>query len=557
MASQSRPSHRKVAGFFLFGITITIKTIMSETLKQFISAGRQAMIQKDWALLEQIVAQMVPTFPDSAESHYLRGVLARVKRDVPEAIEAFKQGLSLDDQRYDMAVELANMYSVSRQNAAAAELLDHYSSALNDSPRYADLAGTIYTEIGMSDRALPLFKRACELQPEAQVFKANLATCAVFVGDIDLGETLYRELLAANPEHRKNHYQLSRLKKAKDETHIKQMLSVIKDSSETARNIPVYFALGKEYEDLGEWDKSFEFYQKACDGVKAQTGHDVQQDIAQIETIKEAFNADYMSAMQSQNDPKGSAATPIFVLGLPRSGTTLVERILSSHPDVTSLGETVFLQLAIRNHAGLQGSDKIDAKSLQRIAKLSPEPIASEYLNSVAYRLKGESFFIEKLPFNFLYAGLIAAAWPNARIVNLVRHPMDSCFSMYKQVFTWAYKYSYWLDDLGQYYVAYDSLREHWKQLLGDRFVEVRYEELVSDQEAQTRTLLDALKIPFDQACLEFEKNAAPSATASSVQVRSKVHSGSVGKWQHYAKHLKPLEDHLRAGGVDLEAHLQ
>ena len=127
---------------------------------------------------------------------------------------------------------------------------------------------------------------------------------------------------------------------------------------------------------------------------------------------------------------------------------------------------------------------------------------------------------------------------------------MDSCFSMYKQVFTWAYKYSYSLETLGRYYVAYDRLCRHWRELLGDRLVEVQYEELVADQEAQTRRLLDALGLEFEEACLNFEKNVAPSATASSVQVRQKMHTGSVGRWRRYEKQLQPFREHLEAAGI-------
>jgi len=161
--------------------------------------------------------------------------------------------------------------------------------------------------------------------------------------------------------------------------------------------------------------------------------------------------------------------------------------------------------------------------------------------------------FIDKLPFNFLFLGFIAKAWPDAKIIHLVRNPMDSCFSMYKQVFTWAYKFSYSLEGLGQYYVAYDRLRNHWRALLGNRMIEVEYEALVADQETQTRILLDKLGLEFEQACLEFDRNEAPSATASSVQVREKVHTRSVNKWTYFARHLQALREHLEGAGIRVD----
>jgi hypothetical protein len=161
--------------------------------------------------------------------------------------------------------------------------------------------------------------------------------------------------------------------------------------------------------------------------------------------------------------------------------------------------------------------------------------------------------FIEKLPFNFLYLGFIAKAFPNAKIICLKRNPMDACFALYKQVFTWAYKYSYTLDTLGRYYVAYDGILNHWRGLLAERLIEVEYETLVSDQEGQTRRVLDELGLDFEEDCLHFDKNKTASTTASSVQVRQKIHTGSVNKWKRFEKQLAPLRDRLVHAGIIVE----
>jgi hypothetical protein len=161
--------------------------------------------------------------------------------------------------------------------------------------------------------------------------------------------------------------------------------------------------------------------------------------------------------------------------------------------------------------------------------------------------------FIEKLPFNFLYLGFIAKAFPEARIVHVKRNPMDACFAMYKQVFTWAYKFSYTLDLLGRYYVAHDRLVQHWRQVLGDRLIEIEYESLVADQEAQTRILLERLGLDFEQACLDFDKNVTAIATASSVQVREKIHTRSVNRWRNFEKELQPLRSYLESAGIAVD----
>ena len=187
---------------------------------------------------------------------------------------------------------------------------------------------------------------------------------------------------------------------------------------------------------------------------------------------------------------------------------------------------------------------------IEAVAKKDISLIADGYIQAIDYRLGDKPKFIDKLPFNYLYLGFIAKAYPHARIIHLKRHPLDACFAMYKQVFTGAYRFSYTLIGLGKYYVAYDRLLKLWRDTLGDRLIEVEYESLVADQEAQTRILLDKLGLPFEEACLYFEQNITASNTASSVQIREKIHSRSVNRWTHFAEHLQPLRNHLEHAGI-------
>jgi hypothetical protein len=197
--------------------------------------------------------------------------------------------------------------------------------------------------------------------------------------------------------------------------------------------------------------------------------------------------------------------------------------------------------------SGVASIDSINPAMIEAAASKDIRLIANGYLNAVAYRLGDKPFFIEKLPENFLYLGFIARAWPDARLVYLLRNPMDTCFAMYKQSF---FKFAYTLDNLGRYYVAHDRLLRHWRMLLGDRLVEIEYEALVANQEGQTRMLLARLGLDYEPACLEFEKNEAASATASSVQVREKIHTRSVNRWRHFEQELQPLRQLLESAGI-------
>ena len=524
---------------------------MNVEIDNFSLAGRRAAAQQDWSTVHLCANGILARQADHPEGLFLLGLVEKVAGHPKKATEAFEAALRADPGRYDAAVELATQYSIARRNGDVAELLGRYEGMLDNSPKYLDMAGTTYTEIGQPEKAWPLYQKACELQPEITLFRANLAACAVYVGEIDAAKAAYKELLRQNPQHQRNHYHLSRVARATDSEHIEQMEAVLRETNlPPERNIFMHFALGKEYEDLKRWDEAFDHFKQGCDAAYKVSNYNVDTDIAIVDKVIETCSADWL---QSSVPVERAGPKPLFIVGLPRTGTTLTERIIGSHSQVTSVGETEFMQMVIRRESGVSSLEKMTPEMIESAAQRDAAVIRDGYLDAVSYRLTGEPVFIDKLPFNVLYLGFIARAWPEQPVVLMRRNPMDSCFSMYKQVFTWAYKYSYDLDTLARYYVAYDRLCRHWRDVLGDRLVEVSYEELVSDQDAQTRRLLDRLGLPFEEACLRFDENAAPSTTASSVQVREKVHSASVQRWRRYEKQLEPLRRQLEAAGISTD----
>jgi hypothetical protein len=241
---------------------------------------------------------------------------------------------------------------------------------------------------------------------------------------------------------------------------------------------------------------------------------------------------------------------PIFIVGLPRTGTTLTERIIGSHTTVHSVRETFFMQMALRHESGIETTDSMNAEIIKAASARPAENIATRYFDAIQYKLGDEPNFIEKLPENYLYLGFIAKGMPDAKIVHLKRHPMDACFAMFKQSY---FRFAYTLEDVGRYYVAYDKLMAHWRNVLGDRLIEVSYETLVNHQERETRLLLDRLGLEFEEACLNFERNLAPSSTASAVQVREKVHTRSINRWKHFEERLQPLYEHLKSNGINVD----
>ncbi|MCF6263741.1 MAG: sulfotransferase [Xanthomonadales bacterium] len=527
---------------------------MPINISQMSVIARKAVTSQDWETVAACATSILQHNANSAEGYFLTGLVEKVNKRLVIAIQAFEKTLDLDANRYDAAVELASQYSISRRNKEVAELLERYTEKLNNSPIYLDFAGTIYSEIGLPEKAWPLFVKANQLQPGVDLFQANLAACGLYFGKVEESRDIYRALLKRFPNHQRNHYQLARTATAEDRAHIDQMQEILKQSDATAdRNIFMYYALAKELEDLKQWQESFRYYKQAGDAVCSVAKYDVANDIALIDKVIEVCNADWISDNTVESGAKNSKKTPIFIVGLPRTGTTLTERIVSSHSQVESVGETLFLQMVLRRESGVHGIENMNPEMIESLAQVDPGLISTGYLEQIDYRLGESAFFIDKLPFNFLFLGFIVKAWPDARIIRLDRNPLDTCFSMFKQVFTWAYKFSYSLEDLGKYYVAYQRLHQHWSEVLEDRLIEVEYESLVSDTENQTRILLDKLGLEFEQNCLNFDKNTAPSTTASSVQVREKTHSRSIQRWQRFRDQLQPLKTHLENAGIKVE----
>ncbi|MGI9236003.1 MAG: tetratricopeptide repeat-containing sulfotransferase family protein [Woeseiaceae bacterium] len=524
---------------------------MSRSLQQLTVAARQAVRAKDWAQVKVCAREIISRSRTSAEGYFLLGLFEKASNRREQSINAFSRALSLDEGRYDAAVELAGQYLRLHRYGEAVSLIEQCVTLMHNSPLYLDMAGTICTNAGVPEKGWPLYIRANELQPDVDSLQSNLAACSVYVGEIDKAKDIYRRLLEKTPDHQRNHYELSRLGTVNDSTHIDEMKAVLESTKlKPERNIYLYYALGKELEDLERWDEAFDYYKKAGDAAASVANYNVDTDIGLINKVVEVCSKDWLADVPIERVPDALGKVPVFIVGLPRTGTTLTERILSSHSEIESAGESYLMQLAIKQESGIRNNDRISPSIIEAASKKNIVRVAENYLRAISYKLGDKPMFIEKFPENFLYLGFIAKAFPEARLIHLNRNPMDACFAMYKQSF---FRYAYSLDDLGPYYVAYDRLHNHWRETLGDRLVDVDYEAMVSDQEVETRKLLDKIGLEFDAACLTFEKNKAASNTASTVQIREKIHTRSVYRWKRFEEQLLPLRNYLEGAGISVE----
>lgn len=428
---------------------------------------------------------------------------------------------------------------------AALEALRQLEHEACDEPRLLQAVGECYTHCTKHADAYRCNTRAVARAPSDPKCLYNLAAAAVAIGRIDEAETLFSRVIALDPQDFdawQNRSTLRRQTAASNHVaEIEGLLSRLAPGAEG--EVALCYALAKELEDLGEHANAFSYLQRGALARRRRLSYRVEADLETIEQIRCAFDAKILRAAPAPS----SAPGPIFILGLPRTGTTLVDRILSSHSAVESLGELSDLPLAVMHAAGA-AADKRDL--IQRAATADFAALGREYGRRIAGYGSAKAYLIDKTPLNYLYLGIIRLALPTAKIIHLRRDPLDAGYAMYKTLFRMGYPFSYDLDDLGRYMGACHRLMSHWRAELPGGFLDVDYEVLVQSQLDMTRRILDWCGLPWEPQCETFQLNPTPAATASAAQVREPMHTRSVGNWRRHAQQLEPLARSLRASGV-------
>lgn len=402
-----------------------------------------------------------------------------------------------------------------------------------------------------TEESLQVLLRLDQLQPNNPHFLQGIAAAYRFLGKLEEAEDYCNRSIKHQPKDGHAYFLRSDLRKqTPDNNHVAELEGLLRQGVENPRaRTHVQFALAKEYEDLGEADKSFRNLKEASDFQRRNMEYDVNGDLRTMEEIKRYFDKPFFERAK----PGHPAKDPIFVIGMPRTGTTLIERIIGSHSQVHSRGELIlFPRLMVAAVRDLLGAPEVPPADRVRLtSQIDYRKIGEQYVAASASRPNNEAHFIDKLPYNFLNIGPIHAALPNAKIIQLERHPMDTCYAVYKMLFGNAYPFSYTLEELAAYYVAHRRLMDHWHAVLPPgRILKVRYEDVVDDQEGQTRRIFEHCGLPWEDQVKEFYKNAQASTTASASQVRQPIYRSSVAKWRQYEKHLRPLRDILAREGI-------
>lgn len=518
-----------------------------------VAAARAALASGDWPTVHRCAVALTTAEPNDAEGHFLLGLAEAAAGRVAAGVDHLARAVALDP-RGEYRAQLARLYVTLRRDADAAATLRDAERALPDDALSRDTMGCVYARLGDHAASLPHFDAAVALSPDDAEFRYNQAAALTFLGRADAAEIALETLIARVPGDARAHHLLAGLRQhSAERNHIDRLIRTREHATDGRARLLLGYALSKELEDVGRASEAMSTLCSVNAEHRAGSPYTFARDAANFDAIEAHWSTPAAPA-SAIAPPKDS---PIFVIGMPRTGTTLVDRILSSHPDVESAGELQAMPLAVKAAAGTRSRTVLDPETIAAAARVDPGAIGRDYLvRARSHRRDPSRRFTDKFPGNFHYASMIARALPAARIVCLRRHPMDTVLSNFRNLFAIGsryYDYSYDLLDVAAYYLRFDRLVAMWREALPGRVLEVRYEDLVTDQRSQTERLLAHCGLPWSDACLAFQDNTAPVSTPSAAQVRRPMYRDSMARWKRHAEVLEPVRHLFEEAGIAVD----
>jgi len=474
--------------------------------------------------------------PASADFHVNRGkALHKLGRD-EEAVAHYERAIALAPRDAGARNDLGNaLQSLGRH----AEAVARYEQALALQPDFAAARGNLANSLHALERhgeAIAQYEAALAASPGNAVAASNLGTALREMGRLAEARRAFEQAVALAPERAGFHLNLAEVKRftaGDPQLAALERLAHRVDSLPPQEQIELHFALAKARADLGEHAPAFRHLLRANALKRRGIAYDEAATLGQFERIRSVFTPALMCAKAGLGDP---STVPVFIVGMPRSGTSLVEQIAASHPDIHGAGElTDFPAIAKASFAAFP-------EGVAALTEGELRGLGARYLAALAPREPAARRITDKLPANFRFAGLIHLALPQARIIHVRREPADTCWSCFATLFTAGQPFAYDLGELGRYYRAYEALMAHWRAVLPESaMLDLRYEDIVADLEREARRIIAFCGLAWDPACLAFHKTERPVRTASAVQVRQPIYRHAIGRWRSYGGELGPL----------------
>ena len=481
--------------------------------------------------------------PDYIEAYHKLGIVSASLGKAEDAEAIYRKIIALNP---DDVEAHSNLGSILKAQGRMEEAVNSYRKALSINPESA----TVHFNLGLclqaaekAAEAAPYFQKAIDIKPDYLEVYLNLGAVYAYLGMLEEAAATYRKAIAVKADYVEAHAYLAlTIKHTEYDDDIKKMESLyINPGTDSENKIILAFSLGKSFEDFYQYEKAFHYYSSGNKLKRASYTYSIDTDKKFMNTIKETFTGSLFNKHVRSNS---TDIQPIFILGMPRSGTTLIEQILASHPNVHGAGELDYIKDTFSKRFK-------DYEDLRQLNDNHLAEAGNEYLDMLKKHSIDALYITDKMPHNFMFIGLIKLILPQAKIIHCYRDPMDTCLSIYKNNFYNAHYYSNDLKELGQYYNLYRDLMDHWHRSLPGFIFDISYEDMVNDQEVNTRALLDYCGLEWNDACLEFFNSDRVVTTTSFDQVRKPIYRSSMQAWKHYEDQLQPLKKALNQGSSD------
>ena len=479
--------------------------------------ARLAMMANCYDDAQKILEKIIETQPRFMAAWHDLGTVLKELHLYEEAVDVLEKALSLDPRN-----ALTNYY---------------HGAALAMAARPAD--------------AVSSYQRAVSIDPELPGAHIGLGHVLKTIGDQEGGIEAYRKAIDLRPNFGETYYSLANLKTFRftEQDVVRMSERLANESLPVECRVHFAFSLGKAHEDQKDYDQAFEYYARANQLHRDTIAYDPVQTGVAHERMRHIFNAPFFQGLGS--DAGCQQADPIFIVGLPRSGSTLLEQILASHSQVDGTSELPDISM-IAQGLTQPRSGQVFPQCMTDLSEQAIASLGEQYLKQARRHRGTAPFFTDKMPNNFAYVGFIKTILPNAKIIDARRHPMDSCFGCFKQHFARGQTFTYDLFELGEFYLEYCELMDHWDSVLPGAVLRVQYEHVVADLETQVERILEFCELPFQESCVNFHETERAVRTASSEQVRQPIYSGSVQTWTRYGAHLDSLKEILEPVFPDL-----
>jgi tetratricopeptide (TPR) repeat protein len=490
--------------------------------------------------------KVLQVYPESPEALCNLG-LSYFKRDeFDKADTLLRRSLHHRPGYPEALVGLARVcHELDKLDEAESLLMEATEKAPEKSDAWCQL-GSIYTEQGQSDLAEAAYQRALGTDAKCAEALTGLANLKLEGGDIKEAVIDLESALDIDPDNLGARFHLTqaqKVKKGDSNLAVLEAKAASNESLSAEKRISLHYALGKAYDDLKEYDKAFPQFIEGAKLKRSKLNYSAEADDARTQRVIEVFNPERYRNLQGAGS---NDASPIFILGMPRSGTTLTEQIISSHPLVHGAGELRhLLEVAQQPMPGMP--DLAYPENLVDVDQSALSAWGADYIARLRKHSATAQHITDKMPANYMALGLIPLMLPNAKIVHVKRNPVDTCISCFTRLFNRHQDATYDLAELGKHYMNHERLMQHWRSLLpAGSFLEVQYEDIVADMEGQARRLIDYVGLEWNEACLDFHKNKRSIRTASVTQVRQPIYKTSVERWRNYEQYLGPLLEQLK-----------